>query len=449
MNVVNRVKKNDLCCGCGVCSGVCPFGNLEMKWDNTGEYKPVEKDKCNERCNICLETCPVIETHSIDNIAEKIYGTTQGISYDKELGYYLNNYVGYIEDEDRLRSASGGLATWTMCEMLTQRKVDGIVTVGKSLDKEKLFEFKICTNTEEVKACASSAYYPVEVSEIINTILKEDNGNTYAIMGLPCMIYAIRKAQLKYKKLHQKIKYTFSLVCGQMVNKYSTEVLTVQSGVPLEQLDQFNYRRKREGIPASEFYQVPISKGEEINPIIFTQLPAKMWSQKFFTLESCNYCEDIFGELADAVFMDAWLPEYVRDWKGTTIVIIRNKEIDDIYQKENIRGNINLIDKDKVKESQRGRIIKKREEIKSRLTMGNKRYKDPIQRRVKSAQKVKLLDKFEIDTVYQMQVKSKSTWNKLRKEERIEEFWREMRNLEYQYKLCRLGKKIKRRIIKE
>ena len=32
----------------------------------------------------------------------------------------------------------------------------------------------------------------------------------------------------------------------------------------------------------------------------------------YFQLPGCSHCDDIFAECADAVFMDAWLPEYAR-----------------------------------------------------------------------------------------------------------------------------------------
>jgi len=42
----------DLCTGCGICVGACPFGSIEM----AGDY-PEIKDDC-RLCNACVEACP-------------------------------------------------------------------------------------------------------------------------------------------------------------------------------------------------------------------------------------------------------------------------------------------------------------------------------------------------------------------------------------------------------
>ncbi len=42
----------DLCTGCGICVGACPFGSIEM----AGDY-PKIKDDC-RLCNACVEACP-------------------------------------------------------------------------------------------------------------------------------------------------------------------------------------------------------------------------------------------------------------------------------------------------------------------------------------------------------------------------------------------------------
>jgi len=43
----------------------------------------------------------------------------------------------------------------------------------------------------------------------------------------------------------------------------------------------------------------------------------EVWTNGFFKLNACNFCDDIFAELADVVFMDAWIDPYIYDSKGT------------------------------------------------------------------------------------------------------------------------------------
>ena len=51
----------------------------------------------------------------------------------------------------------------------------------------------------------------------------------------------------------------------------------------------------------------------------------------YFKLNPCNYCDDVFAELADVVFMDAWLPKYSKDPLGHSLVINRNKAFTFIF----------------------------------------------------------------------------------------------------------------------
>lgn len=452
MNVVNKIEESNICCGCGVCVGICPNKVLSISWDEYGEYRPnIVNEKCRSSCSLCKEVCPVIETLSIDSIGNKLYGDNKNAKYDEVLGYHLNNYIGYVVNEgEREKSASGGLATWTMCNLLDNKQVDKVITVGTSNREDRLFDFKICATTEQVKECRSSYYYPVEISSVIEELIKEKDETTYAIMALPCSVYALRKAQEKYPKLKKKIKFIFSLVCGQLVNKYCTELLSVESGIKIKDIDGFNYRKKRENVKASEFYQVPISKGKEINPHVNTGFPYKIWSHNFFTLRSCSYCEDIFGELADAVFMDAWLPEYMEEWKGTTIAIVRNPSIDSLY-KANIElqdgAIIKDIDVDSVKKSQNNRIVDKTKGLSERLAISKKKFKYEVIRRRKIANKVDVLQAWMFNIKIQIEEKSKISWKHSRNNNDLSSFWKDMKCLMIKSKVCmlviRITKKIK------
>ena len=60
-------------------------------------------------------------------------------------------------------------------------------------------------------------------------------------------------------------------------------------------------------------------KGNEGIPLSNQGLPYHLWHYQYFKHNACNFCDDVFGETADITFMDAWLPEYVRDYKGTSL----------------------------------------------------------------------------------------------------------------------------------
>jgi len=87
-----------------------------------------------------------------------------------------------------------------------------------------------------------------------------------------------------------------------------------------------NYRAKRSPNCGTFILEVP---GERRS----RTLQAPYQAAKFRScamLNACRFCDDIFAELADATFMDAWLPEYVKSEFGTTLAVSRRAALSDL-----------------------------------------------------------------------------------------------------------------------
>jgi coenzyme F420-reducing hydrogenase beta subunit len=153
---------------------------------------------------------------------------------------------------------------------------------------------------------------------------------TYAVTALPCFAQAIRLAQAKNHKLRKRIKLIIGLVCGQMKTKEFTHELA-RNALGTDRLSSVKYRVKQPNEPASNFAFEFISKENgSVGRLSWTaQLdgPAKLWGSRAFTPMACNNCTDVFAHCADLILMDAWLPEYIKDYRGHTLVISRTHEM--------------------------------------------------------------------------------------------------------------------------
>ncbi|KQC11270.1 MAG: 4Fe-4S ferredoxin [Candidatus Cloacimonas sp. SDB] len=402
--VIEIVVQNDLCIGCGLCAALCPQGILTMQWNRFGEYNPVEISPCIRECGLCLKVCPFADSEeNEDTIGKQFYGEIPGIRHRLETGYYLASYVGYSE-EHRLSSASGGIATWLLEALLREGVVDHIICVAPTGDPERLFSFQIFNTPDELRTGAGSAYYPVELSGVIRQVL--ETPGRYAVTGLPCFIKAIRLAQQRNKKLRERVVITVGLVCGQLKSKHFTEYIAAIAGVNEEGF-RVLYRGKSLDRSAKDYHYKFTTKDGVEKRIFWNEGIAKAWMNRWFTLGACNYCDDVFAECADVTCMDAWLPEYILDSRGTSLMLVRSPKVNEVIE----RGQEISLDLFPIKwvvQSQGGVITQKRQHLAFRLYRNRKINLD---KRVVPARSRNPFLRQEVVLKERMRITSRDLWS--------------------------------------
>jgi coenzyme F420 hydrogenase subunit beta len=313
-NVSDIVRKN-LCTGCGTCYSLCPTESIKIVIDQKkGIYIPQINSECNN-CGVCLKVCPGhkfdFEEYNMD-----IFGK---LPDHPLIGNFLTCYLGYTNDQQiRYNSSSGGLVTQILISALEEGLIDGALVTRMKKDDPFVPEPFIAKSPEEIIEAATSKYCPVPANVILKKILATKD-EKFAIVGLPCHIHGIRKAERVNKELKEKIALRIGIFCSSVPNFAATKFLLYKYNLEKENVKSISYRGK--GWPGALDIQL---KEGKLDVPMFEYYNSGFG--QYFTPIRCKVCIDQACEMSDLSIADAWIPEIMeKDAKGTSFIVIRNQ----------------------------------------------------------------------------------------------------------------------------
>lgn len=360
---LNNIKIIDikLCTGCGTCSALCPNDAIQITLEKKkGIYLPELKDERCNNCGICLRVCP---NHDVDleDICLKIFGKKPD---NIIIGNYLNCYIGYSNNYNiRYNSASGGLVTQLLISALEEGIIDGALITRMKNNKPLEPEPFIARTKEEIIEARGSKYCPVPLNITLKEIIKNaGKGEKFAIVGLPCHIRGLRKAQIVNAALRERVVLCVGIMCSHTVNFLGTEFLLKKLGIRKEDVRKLDYRG--EGWPGSMKIWL---KNDKFLLISLPDYWGNLFGLYFFTPTSCLLCSDGICELADISCGDAWLQELSDDKIGSSVIVSKSSQGDRLLQMMNSKNKINLIKVDarKVIQSQLCMLYLKKKQSKA------------------------------------------------------------------------------------
>jgi coenzyme F420-reducing hydrogenase beta subunit len=341
-----EVLHSGLCIGCGSCVAQMenPAEKLSMHLDSYGQLKPQGSPEwLNRESESFAQICPFSPVAANeDQLAAALFpGATHD---DLSAGRFQSAYVGYAREEDyRSRGSSGGLVTWVATELLRRGLIDGLAHVIAIQDPEssgRFFKYRISRTEEEIREGAKSRYYPIELSEILTSI-REVPGR-YAIVGIPCFIKAVQLLRRREPIYRERIVFTLGLFCGHMKSARFVESFAWQMKVPLDEIQQVEFRSKDSERPASWYNAALSLKGGKTVNRDWWHLADGDWGAGFFMNSACNFCDDVVAETADISFGDAWVEPYSSDSKGTNVIVIRSPVIQSLITRGIQEGRLSL-----------------------------------------------------------------------------------------------------------
>ncbi|MGE6698631.1 Coenzyme F420 hydrogenase/dehydrogenase, beta subunit C-terminal domain [Hyphomonas sp. NPDC076900] len=338
---LKKVRDGGYCVGCGACA--LPGGpGGKMRLTPYGEYEP---DLAAAASPSQLEkACPFLAPElDEDHLAETFLDGRQQSS--RELGYYNSISAAHVEEAEwRANGSSGGMVSWLAAELLRTGQIDGIIharPVSPAPPGGPFYAYGISRTVEDVAAAAHSHYHVVEMSGVLEEVLKTPG--RYLFIGVPCFVKAIRRLQTLDPRLNERIAFTIGLVCGHLKSVNWSLSLGWGAGIPPEELAAIRFREKGEDIPAKSYHFAVRARGSDD---FLVRDAASIAGGRFNTgammLRACDFCDDVVGETADLTVGDAWLPEYQFDWRGKNMIVIRSTYLEALIHAAFDAGRLSL-----------------------------------------------------------------------------------------------------------
>ena len=343
-----QTLKYDLCINCGICKVVCPKVAICMKKNKYGELNPkIDKEKC-INCGICSKYCPNTNDKRKEE-AKKISSISEPHTYGLQNADY---YVAWNNDKNlRQKCCSGGVVTELALYMLQNKIIDGMLHVERLWGKRGDYHYgaRISKTVEEIKEHVSSAYQPIDFSEVLT---KLENNKTYFVTGTPCVIRGLKKLFKEYKDFDNIKILNCALVCSHNTNAQIIDFLTEINDLDNSQEWQVNIRQKDGSIADANNFQNHIYTKDK-NLLLKNRHESgwtNIWRSYYFAMNCCLYCSDFWGYEADISVKDAW-GKWADDPLGKSIIIVRNRQLNDLLTETDL--TLEALDYDSIKNHQK------------------------------------------------------------------------------------------------
>jgi len=243
LNNIAEIVESGLCHGCGTCAGICPKGAVEMQVLNGLWVPRVQPDKC-VSCGLCVRVCPGYSVN-FEVLNANAFGEQP---VDSSVGVCLNCYVSFSNHGDlRYNSASGGLASHILIYALEHGLINGALVTRMNKDRPLEPESFVAHTKDDILEASKSKYCPVAANVALKQIMAEKG--KFAVVGLPCHLHGVRKAEALYPELKKKIVLHIGLMCSHMVSFTGTEFVIGKMGFKKDDVTEISYRGK--GWPGS------------------------------------------------------------------------------------------------------------------------------------------------------------------------------------------------------
>lgn len=322
-NTVRYAAQNGLCCGCGVCKGICP--KVCISWERKdGLYLPSIDERLCINCGLCASVCPGLG-HVYDSVKETAEETVTGTVLICCNAWSKDAALRHV-------SASGGVTSAMIRSLLEKGIYDGAFCLD-SYDYRNQLKTRLYT-AKETAACwtesnaPKSRYLPVSHESAV-MYMKNNRDKKLILVGTSC---AIRALQAAVKKLNlNREQYLFiGLFCDKVFNYnvHSYFEDTYAHGAVLKSL---HFKNKESGGWPGDMKFFP-ERGEAF----YVPLAERAKAKAYFMPERCLYCVDKLNVCADISLGDNYTGKDDSPLGSNSIIIRTQKGLNAWNEVNNI-----------------------------------------------------------------------------------------------------------------
>lgn len=272
------------CCGCSLCSTICPKNAIEMIEGDDGFFYPkIDETKC-VNCGLCKKMC-IMNKQQEKQLPIECYA------------------AHHKEQEIERKSASGGV----FFSIATSFLKSGGWVCGAIMKKQKgkmIIKHIVSNNIEDIKKMQGSKYVQSNIQEALSDIKDlENKGEKILFCGTPCQCSAVKSKSGKYKKI-----YFIDLICHgvpseKMFNDFLNNKLKTN-----EEIEEYIFRdkTKRRGYISKKTTKKGTKQKTTYTPAYLESFYQLFLTSKIFR-ENCYNCQFATSKrISDLTIGDYW-----------------------------------------------------------------------------------------------------------------------------------------------
>lgn len=307
-NIVSIVEWN-LCCGCGVCVGVCPKHCISWK-RKKGMYQPIIDVNICISCGLCVKVCPGLG-HKYEDQQD----------FDAVEGKVLLSCNAWSRlSEIRFVSASGGVVS-TLVQHLLKVKAYDVAFLVDSYDYHQQLTTRLITEQDLYDMVSSSypksRYLPISHENAVSYI-KSNRNKRVVFIGTSCAVRGFLST-IEQFHLDRENYLIIGLFCDRVFNYNVIDYYQQPVFCGNRKLRNLHFKNKESGgWPGNMKFFFSDGSTDYQDKIERTKV------KDYFMPERCLYCIDKLNVCADISLGDNYTKQNTSTL-GSNSVIIRTE----------------------------------------------------------------------------------------------------------------------------